>query len=438
MTQSRRMSTVIMCKILQHYLSNYLRYPIRLNSPVADDLQLIITIPCFNEPGLIRSLEALYACERPSCSVEVIVVVNAPENAPEDVLQQNRQTLNDAKVWIANHNDNPGLLFHLIHQPDLPRKHAGVGFARKIAMDEAVARFQTICNPTGIISGFDADALCDPNYLVELVSYFSGDESPDGASIYFEHPLTGNNFDESIYKNIVLYELHLRYYVQALRWALFPYSYHTIGSSFAVKALIYAKQGGMNRRKAGEDFYFLHKVIPLGNFGELNSTRIIPSPRPSLRVPFGTGATMQKCLSENNYSILTYNPAIFDDIRMFLQKIDLLVSLSENRINAFVTTLPESVKEYLIQNNFDKALHEMQLHSTNAETFKKRFFHWFSAFRVMKLINNAHEAKYQKVPVNEAAVSLLEKYHLTPENHTNTGLLQLYRKIERNSQLVPR
>ncbi len=435
MTQSYRMSTIIMCAVFHHYLSNYLQYPIRLNSPVASDLQLVITIPCFNEPDLIRSLEALYACEQPSCSIEVIVVVNSPENAPDNVLQQNRKTLSDASTWMATHNDNPSLQFHLIHQPDLPKKHAGVGFARKIAMDEAVARFKTINNPNGIIAGFDADAICDPNYLTELVSFFSGDNSPDGASIYFEHPLTGNDFDEAVYEYIVLYELHLRYYVQALRYALFPYAYHTVGSSFAVKARIYAKQGGMNRRKAGEDFYFLHKVIPLRNFGELNSTRIIPSPRPSMRVPFGTGATMQKCLTESNYSILTYNPLIFDDLRLFLQKANQLISLSENRVEAFLTSLPESVRVYLKQNHFDEALHEMQLHSTNPVTFKKRFFHWFNAFRVMKLINNAHESQYQKIPVYEAALCLLKtQNHLPPHNCTYTKLLKLYRKIDRKHQ----
>ena len=71
----------------------------------------------------------------------------------------------------------------------------------------------------------------------------------------------GGKFDDNSYKAVWLYELHLRYYKQALQFTGFPYYYHTIGSAFAVNAEVYCKQGGMNRQKAGEDFYFLQKII---------------------------------------------------------------------------------------------------------------------------------------------------------------------------------
>jgi hypothetical protein len=135
-----------------------------------------------------------------------------------------------------------------------------------------------------VIACFDADCTCDPNYLAATENFFQSQPSAPGASIYFEHPLDGENREP-----IALYELHLRYYVEALRYAGFPHAYHTIGSSMAARADPYFKQGGMNKRKAGEDFYFLHKIIPLGGFGEINDTRVIPSPRASHRVPFGTG-----------------------------------------------------------------------------------------------------------------------------------------------------
>ena len=37
----------------------------------------------------------------------------------------------------------------------------------------------------------------------------------------------------------------------------------------AVRADAYLRQGGMNRRKAGEDFYFLNKFMVLGGYGEM-------------------------------------------------------------------------------------------------------------------------------------------------------------------------
>jgi hypothetical protein len=45
----------------------------------------------------------------------------------------------------------------------------------------------------------------------------------------------------------------------------------------------------MSRRQAGEDFYFIQKVAMQGRYGECRTTRVHPSPRPSDRVPFGTG-----------------------------------------------------------------------------------------------------------------------------------------------------
>ena len=81
-----------------------------------------------------------------------------------------------------------------------------------------------------------------------------------------------------------------------MTFAGLPYSYHTIGSAFAVTAKAYARQGGMNRRKAGEDFYFINKLIKGENFGEITNTTVFPSPRTSNRVPFGTGKAIVDAL----------------------------------------------------------------------------------------------------------------------------------------------
>src|ERR1044071_2107715 len=100
---------------------------------------MVVVIPCFNEPDLIAALSSLWACERPSCAVEVIVVVNSSELAPADVLARNAETLRTGSQWAAEHH-HPLLAFHCLNFPALPGKKAGVGLARKIGMDEALAR----------------------------------------------------------------------------------------------------------------------------------------------------------------------------------------------------------------------------------------------------------------------------------------------------------
>ena len=152
-------------------------------------------------------------------------------------------------------------------------------------------------------------------YINELLK--KSDRS--ACSIYFEHPLSGNNYPEAIYKYITLYELHLRYYFQGLAYSGFPYVFHTVGSAIAVKALPYVKAGGMNRRQAGEDFYFIQKLVPAGGYFNLNSTTVYPSPRASSRVPFGTGASIGKLDAGNSSTLLTYNMLAFKELRVFFR-----------------------------------------------------------------------------------------------------------------------
>ena len=99
----------------------------------------------------------------------------------------------------------------------------------------------------------------------------------------------GQALGQAGFDGIAAYELHLRYHVRVQKWIGFPYAFQTIGSAMAVRAWAYVKQGGMNRRHAGEDFYFLQKISWLGPISELSTVTVFPSPRLSGRVPFGTG-----------------------------------------------------------------------------------------------------------------------------------------------------
>ncbi|MCK5705476.1 MAG: glycosyltransferase family 2 protein, partial [Cyclobacteriaceae bacterium] len=194
--------------------------------------KIIVVIPCYNEPNALESLESIYNCESPDCTVEVITVVNHAENESSVIKNYNFNTFNSIITWIKNHSKN-GLSFYVIKAFDLPKKQAGVGLARKIGMDEAVRRFESLHEKKGILVCYDADCLCSPNYLKEIYQFYKTTPETNAALVYFEHPLEGN-FDNAVYDGIVNYELHLRYYKNALKIANFPYSVHTIGSCITV------------------------------------------------------------------------------------------------------------------------------------------------------------------------------------------------------------
>ncbi len=392
-----------------------------LNRPSLN-LGIIVVIPCYDEDYLLLSLLCLQKCDLPNCDVEVIVVVNGRLTDSPEVKIRNQQTYLQILDWSEKQRATR-LKFHVLYHPDLSVKHGGVGLARKIGMDEACWRFEKVGNADGIIACFDADSRCQSNYLTALEAHFSKHPNSPACSIRFEHPLQGPHFEPEVYESIVLYELHLRYYIDAQRYAGFPFAFQTIGSSMAVRYKAYQQQGGMNRRKAGEDFYFLQKFIEWGHFTELKTTRVIPSPRPSHRVPFGTGKAVGNLLKKREYE--TYAPQSFMDIKSFFDQLPQWYTLKNGE--ELIGELPPSVGAFLKEMNFGKKWQELHQHTSSMDTFVSRFYRWFNAFTLMKYLHYSRDHYYRDVPVLEAANWLLDTSgHPTFANEREA--LKYYRK----------
>lgn len=409
------------------YLSRYAYQGSLLDKEPHANLDMIITIPCYNEPDPIRSLNALLQCDTNGLCIEVIVLINESETAPTDVSLQNKKCYVEIKKWAEQHS-KPNVCFHVVYKDGLPKKHAGVGLARKIAMDEAVRRLEAVGKPDGIIVCYDADSLCDSNYIRAIHNFFYANPKSPGCSIYFEHPLQGP-LEDNIYKAIIDYELFLRYYVNALRYAGFPYAYETIGSSMAVRSSAYQKQGGMNRRKAGEDFYFLHKIIPLGNFGEVNNTRVIPSPRISDRVPFGTGKAVNDW--QKTGQLLTYSVQTFKDLKAFIDDLPKLYKASPENTEYFLKDQPESIHQFLAENEFVFHVSRINNNAAAEETFLKQFYQWFDGFKVLKFVHYARDHFYRNCPVAQVASELLSLAH-DYSLQDSKELLFAYRQMDRS------
>ncbi|MDG2123013.1 MAG: glycosyltransferase [Verrucomicrobiales bacterium] len=401
---------------MTRYLRERALYPPLIPSPPADDLGIVVVIPAKDEPDLLTSLACLLACDPPTRPAEVIVVVNTSETDAPETVAQNTSQAQQATRWATAHS-TPTLRFHILQQHALPKKHAGVGLARKIGMDEATRRLESVGNPGGIIACFDADSTCDTNYLSALEPCFQNDPKCQAASIYFEHPTSGNDHPPEIYHAITLYELHLRYFIHAQRHAGFPFAAQSIGSSMAVRCDAYQQQNGMNRRKAGEDFYFLHKFTPLGHVAELTATRVIPSPRRSHRVPFGTGKAVNDILATED-PFTTYNLNSFHDLKAFFDRIPELYTAT-----SLPTGLPQSVATYLAKQPIEDRLSEIRNNSTSQATFRTRFFRYFDAFQIMKFVHHARDHHHPNTRITPTAATLLN----APENASPKALLESYR-----------
>lgn len=387
------------------YIEKNIVYPEFIDTVVSPFVSMIVMIPCLNEPDIFRTLESLWSCEPISSCCEVIVVVNESENSTPTVKSFNQETYLKLFEWKTE-NDRSTLILHPIYARSVNAKHAGAGMARKIGMDEAVRRFNAINKPDGVIISTDADCLFSPNYLQRMESVFKKNKSCFAVTLNFKHRV--DEMTDSKQKlGIQLYEDYLHYYKNALDFAEFPDSIYTIGSAFAVRAEAYVKQGGMNRRQAGEDFYFLNKLTKLGEIIEINDAFVYPSARVSDRVPFGTGAAMGKWMNENGDLTVTYNFAAFLDLKVLFDQVDSL--FRNNAGGIFMASLPASVQEYLQAIEFSSKLYEINKNSSTLSSFRKRFFQFFDGFIILRFLNLAHQKYYPQQKLQEA-IKQLEEY----------------------------
>ncbi|MDF1571365.1 MAG: hypothetical protein P1P82_07095 [Bacteroidales bacterium] len=260
----------------------------------------------------------------------------------------------------------------------------------------------------------------------------------------------------AVYDAIVNYELHQRYYLEAVRYTGYPHAYHTVGSAFAVRAGAYCRQGGMSKRQAGEDFYFIQKVAMQGNFSECNTTTVHPSPRPSDRVPFGTGPAIARQLETPGEPFLTYAPLLFQHLHDFYALIpgffatgppagnarqstpaetarqkpqsdtaeenttiagrpaqhNFQAGLGQREfyeaIQAMLAPLSPLLQDYLEKTGFLPALTEIHCNVASEPSFRQRFYRKFNMFWILKYLHFAVEQGVNKEEVGEAARELLE------------------------------
>ncbi len=411
------------------YLEERALFPELIKETPPENTGIIVVVPSYNEPDITDLLDSLALCQEPVCKVEVIIVVNSPAEASEDSLRNNRESIPKVKLWKKEHPDCFYNIY-VIDSSSLKFDGWSVGVARKTGMDESVRRFDLLNKPDGIILNLDADCKVESNYFTAVYGEMHGFKDRSACSIRFEHPNSGKEFSQKVYRSITLYELHLRYYFQGLAYSGFPYVHHTVGSAIAVKALSYVKAGGMNRRMAGEDFYFIQKLVPAGGFFNLNLTTVFPSPRSSSRVPFGTGVAISRLTEGNDDVFLTYNFKAFIELKTLFSLID-RIFLCENDDPEFVySDLPPGIKQFTDKQEWTAKIGEIKRNTAGLQSFRKRFYGWFNMFRIVKYLNSAHDSFFRKKPVNESASELLMAIGKDFGSMDPSELLRYYRLLE--------
>ena len=349
-----------------------------------NDAGIFVVIPSYAEETLTDTLNSLASCIPTETAVSVVVVINGKDDDTPD-----QKLLNQRGFEAVSQLQTKSLHIHwvAIDATGIKDKNAGVGLARKIGMDAVILHVASSGENPALVC-LDADCIVAEDYLVRLETEFY-QSSAQVASLEFSHPVDENT-DPVLRKGIAEYEVYLEYYRLGLHYAGYPFFHHTVGSSMACKALPYARSGGMNQRKAGEDFYFLHKLFPHYAFIAIYGPMVFPSCRISTRVPFGTGRFQQKWTDEGASQYLRYHPDCFRFLKIFLELTDEFLRADvpvESPDFARFRSAHPGCEEWWKATDLIPDLERIRRSSVKTDLRIKAFYAWFDGLAVLRFVH---------------------------------------------------
>jgi hypothetical protein len=364
----------------------------------------VIVVPAYREnTDFLQRLQSLAAT---TADTLLILIVNQPER---DADCRHSKALLDAALTSGNlrwqnaqmnlvewQNGSAVLTVDRFRaELRIPDKQ-GVGLARKIGCDLALALQQRGRLLTRFIHNSDADAFLPDDYLIRTQNL----DQVSGALFPFRHRTDTSPTGTAT----ALYERHLRYYVAGLTWAGSPYAYHTIGSCMAISIAHYAQVRGFPKRAAGEDFYLLNKLTKLAPLARLPGSPIELQARGSSRVPFGTGPAVDRILALDSPAEFTsYDPEVFSDLKILLDAFD---DLWQNRARGawWLAQLPSRVRDACLALNIDSLFDHLCTQVRDEEQALRQIHAWFDAFRTLKFIHHLQAHHFPAMALTRALV----------------------------------
>ena len=288
---------------------------------------------------------------------------------------------------------------------EIPDRDGGVGTARKIGMDAALAVLDGRGPGGGVICCLDADTLVMENYLAAVQTHFSMTDDPAAVAGYAHQKPA----EPRLLAAICCYEIFLRAYVMGLSFAGSPYAFHAIGSTMSCTAQAYAAVRGMNRRTAAEDFHFLDKLAKLRKVGHIGTTMVFPSSRPSGRVPFGTGQRMLRFMGGGMDEYRLYDSQIFAILREWLAGMEADPDRGTDAILDAARKIHPELKAYLDLSRFATDWPVIRRNCPDAEHLRRQFHVWFDGLKTLRLVHHLSRSAFLPVPIFEGLKGLLNR-----------------------------
>jgi hypothetical protein len=369
-------------------------------------IRQVVVIPlCAEYPGFLQTLQDLAACDsgaREATLVLLVVNNRTPASADAEDVANNLRTL--AAIEDGGVPEGLRLAWVDAARPgsELPPKD-GVGLARKIGMDWALEVLVDANGGAGGIICLDGDTRVDADYLGRFDAYFQSGRRW-GAVTEYAHPVDG---DDAETRAILCYEIFLRYQALSLAWAGSPFAYHTIGSAMACTAEAYAACGGMRRKQAGEDFYFLQALGKTGSVDYLKDIVVRPASRPSHRVPFGTGKRVRRYLAGTHDEYRLYHPESFRILREWFSMAG--EDLDGVELVARGAEIESALGGFLEAEKFPEAWDRVRAQHKTTAARRRQFFLWCDGLRTLRILHYMRDTVYPDAEMFSAVGELLAR-----------------------------
>ena len=338
-----------------------------------------MVIPAYGEyeylPNLLKSIEknsSLILKE-----IVVIIIINNSEKTNKIIKDNNKKTYE--LLINNNYNFSIGIIDAFSKNLEIPHKNAGVGFARKIGMDLILPHLK---NEHSLFFSTDADTIIDKNYFQIIINYFNNNDVK-AAVVGFKHI---DFKTQSLKKEIIHYEKILTETANKIKDSGSPYGYVSMGSAMICDKNAYVSVGGMPKKKATEDFYFLQELTKYCGVHTINKILVYPSSRSESRVYLGTGYRMIETKKGFKITSLSYSEQAFSYLKKWLKIGTSSWNLNLTELLTKTTDVSVQLTNYIIKENIEIIWPKLQNTSSTKFHFINQFHCWFDGLKTIRFL----------------------------------------------------
>lgn len=335
-------------------------------------------MPAMDELDAVgETLDSLFAALPEDAAV--LVVVNHSADAAEEIKHNDLRLLE----MLEKRRAAQPRLYRIDAASAGNEISGGVGEARRIGMDSALAHVPHEQWRDSVIFSVDADSAVAPDYGKMVLEEFSAHPECGAVVMDVRHRAADPAEEDAVRR----YEAYLYDYRNRLRAAGSPYGFLTIGSAFAVRMEEYAACGGMRIKSGGEDFYFLQAICKISQIRSLEKVLVFPAGRPSHRVPFGTGPAVRSLMAGGDVPF--FADAAFAALKTLLD-----AATDGNLADPahFRNVLPPQIGAYLEQNGFFTAWEKVRRNVPKRPGALQHAFHcWFDGLKTLQFLKSIPE-----------------------------------------------